>query len=141
MPSPLSWYTFARLRLLFSEQEAETSLVSATVFKSLVAASYVDESREDAARAADAFEEAGKGASHEKSAGGASFVQRDQRSVAPVGRQPRPHDGRAGHVRCHVRPEAGRRRLPRSASGYCRPRRGLLAPLLSAAMVSIAIQK
>ena len=66
--------SFARLRLLFSEQEAETSLVSATVFKSLVAASYVDESRSDAARAADAFEEAGKGASHEKSAGGASFA-------------------------------------------------------------------
>ena len=66
--------SFARLRLLFSEQEAETSLVSATVFKSLVAASYVDESRSDAAFAADAFEEAGKGASHEKSAGGASFA-------------------------------------------------------------------
>ena len=67
--------SFARLRLLFSEQEAETKgLVSASVFESLVAASYVDESRSDAAFVADAFEEAGKGASHEKSAGGASFA-------------------------------------------------------------------
>ena len=60
--------SFARLRELFAEQKAETR-VCATGFASLVAASYVDESREDAARAAEAFEEAEKGFCDEKISG------------------------------------------------------------------------